>query len=92
MINQNDQLQSLLPDLRVADWLAMDTEADSLHAYPEKLCLIQVSVPGRNDLIDPLADLDLTPLWDVFNQHELLMHGADYDIRLFKSGHDYTTR
>ena len=92
MINQNDQLQSLLPDLRVADWLAMDTEADSLHAYPEKLCLIQVSVPGRNDLIDPLANLDLTPLWDVFNQHELLMHGADYDIRLFKRGHDYTPR
>ena len=92
MINQNDQLQSLLPDLRAADWLAMDTEADSLHAYPEKLCLIQVSIPGRDDLIDPLADLDLAPLWDVFNQHELLMHGADYDIRLFKRGHDYTPR
>ena len=70
----------------------MDTEADSLHAYPEKLCLIQVSIPGRDDLIDPLADLDLAPLWDAFNQHELLMHGADYDIRLFKRGHDYAPR
>jgi ribonuclease D len=92
VIHQNDQLQELLPALREAEWLAMDTEADSLHAYPEKLCLIQVSIPGRDDLIDPLAQIDLNPLWDAFNQHELLMHGADYDIRLFKRGHDYTPR
>ncbi len=89
MIDRHDPLQQLLPGLRQADWLAMDTEADSLHAYPEKLCLIQVSVPGRDELIDPLAGLDLQPLWEAFNQHELLMHGADYDIRLFKRGHDF---
>ena len=92
VIHRDDQLQALLPALHEADWLAMDTEADSLHAYPEKLCLIQVSIPGQDELIDPLANLDLKPLWDAFNQHELLMHGADYDIRLFKRGHDYTPR
>ena len=92
VIHRNDQLQPLLPALREAEWLAMDTEADSLHAYPEKLCLIQVSIPGRDELIDPLSGLDLKPLWDAFDQHEILMHGADYDIRLFKRGHDYTPR
>jgi len=92
VIDRNDQLQKLLPDLQQAPWLAMDTEADSLHAYPEKLCLIQVSLSGRDELIDPLAGLDLNPLWDAFNKHELLMHGADYDIRLFKRGHDFVPR
>ena len=34
--------------LQAASWVAVDTEADSLHAYPEKVCLIQIStVDGR---------------------------------------------
>ena len=33
---------------------AVDTEADSLHSYREKLCLIQFSCAGRHVIIDPL--------------------------------------
>jgi ribonuclease D len=84
VIDQDDKLAALLPVLRAAPWLAVDTEADSLHAYPEKLCLIQVSLPERDDLIDPLSGANLRPLWEVFSDHELIMHGADYDLRLFR--------
>ena len=84
MIDREDKLAALLPVLRAAPWLAVDTEADSLHAYPEKLCLIQVSLPERDDLIDPLAGADLRPLWEVFSDHELIMHGADYDMTMLK--------
>lgn len=64
--------------------LAVDTEADSLHCYFEKLCLIQISVPGRDFLIDPLAPMDLTPLWSAWEGKELIFHGADYDLRLLR--------
>jgi ribonuclease D len=64
--------------------LAVDTEADSLHCYFEKLCLIQISIPGRDFLIDPLAPIDLNPLWQSWGNKELIFHGADYDLRLLR--------
>ncbi len=73
----------------MAPWIALDTEADSLHAYPEKLCLLQITTPHGDELIDPLADLDLRPLLATLGGHELIMHGADYDLRLFRKHHDF---
>ena len=72
------------------DWIAVDTEADSLHAYPEKLCLIQVSALGLNELVDPLAQTDLRPLLEIFRRHELIFHAADYDLRLLRRAFDFT--
>jgi ribonuclease D len=90
VIDNDSQLAAWLPQLRAAPWLALDTEADSLHAYPEKICLLQVSLPGQDVLIDPLAELDLAPLLEVFRDHELLMHGADYDLRMLRRGYGFT--
>jgi ribonuclease D len=39
--------------------------------------------------LDPLARLDLTPLWEVLRSHELILHGGDYDLRLFKKWSDF---
>ena len=36
VIDTNAKLAAFLPTLKSATWLALDTEADSLHAYPEK--------------------------------------------------------
>jgi len=65
---------------------ALDTEADSLHSYFHKVCLIQVSADGRHFLIDPLAieREALDPLWRVVEDPlaTVVMHGADYDVRV----------
>ena len=82
MIDTDQKLATFLPVLRAASWVAVDTEADSLHAYPEKVCLIQISTVSGDELIDPLAAFDLAPLLDTLSGHELIMHGADYDLRL----------
>lgn len=79
-----EKFAALLPLLAPHGRIAVDTEADSLHCYFEKLCLIQISVPGADLLIDPLAGLDLTALWDSWAGKELLFHGADYDLRLLR--------
>jgi ribonuclease D len=92
VIDTNDKLANFLPALRAAKWVAVDTEADSLHAYPEKVCLIQISIAEADRLVDPLANLDLNHLLDALKGHDLLMHGADYDLRLLWKHHRFTPR
>jgi len=64
--------------------LSVDSEADSLHHYHEKVCLVQVSIGGRDLLIDPLAGLDAEPLRRPLEDPGLrkILHGADYDLRV----------
>lgn len=89
MINTDAKLAALLPVIKSSAWLALDTEADSLHAYPEKVCLIQISTAVADTLIDPLAGINLDPLLGALNAHELIMHGADYDLRLLRKHHAF---
>ncbi len=89
MIDTNETLAGFLPTVRAADWIAVDTEADSLHAYPEKVCLIQISTAAGDKLIDPLARINLDALLDALTAHALIMHGADYDLRLLRKHHEF---
>ncbi len=75
-----------------APWAAIDTEADSLHHYAEKLSLVQVSIPGEDYVIDPLAKLDLAPLFAMMSEKYLLFHAADSDVRLMKKVHPFRPR
>mgnify|MGYP000397091919 CR=1 FL=1 len=63
LIDTQVQLKEFLPELRKSSWVSLDTEADSLHSYPEKLCLLQISLPDTDVLIDPLQKLDMTALF-----------------------------
>jgi ribonuclease D len=73
---------------------ALDTEADSLHSYFHKVCLIQVSAANQHTVIDPLPLLaaNLDPLWRVVANPAVtvVMHGADYDVRILDR--DYGAR
>jgi ribonuclease D len=89
VIETDEKLAAWLPKLRAAKWVALDTEADSLHAYPEKVCLIQISTVDGDRLVDPLANIDLDPLLDALKTREIIMHGADYDLRLFRKHHEF---
>ena len=86
VIDRNEQLAEFLLQVQGAPWVALDTEADSLHWYPERLCLLQVSIPGADRIVDPLASLDLAPFWAALQDRELILHGADYDLRLLWRG------
>lgn len=78
--------QAALGDLaaRVADGdrVGVDTEADSLHCYREKVCLVQIGLPGADELVDPLANIELAPLLEALAATEMVMHGADFDLRM----------
>lgn len=72
--------------------VAVDTEADSLHSYFDKVCLIQISIPGEDLIIDPLRKLDLTKFGEVLANRDVtkILHGADYDLRILNRDFGFT--
>ncbi len=89
MIETSIALAELVARIAGTARLGVDTEADSLHCYREKVCLVQVGLPGADELVDPLAGLDLSPLLDALSRTEIVLHGADFDLRmLYRLGLD----
>ena len=64
----------------------MNTESNSLHAYRERVCLIQFSTPATDYLLDPLALPDLSPLTPIFANPKIekVFHAIEYDIICLK--------
>ncbi|MCX6356807.1 MAG: HRDC domain-containing protein [Candidatus Aureabacteria bacterium] len=83
-IRSAQPLTELVARLRGADRVALDTEADSLYHYREKVCVFQLSFSGVNYIVDPLAGLDLAELSRVLEEKALIIHGADYDLRMMR--------
>lgn len=83
LIETNRQLALVCESLRTETELALDLEADSLHHYREKVCLIQLSNRADTWLIDPLLVQDIGPLALLLSNPSLMtiFHGGDYDIR-----------
>jgi ribonuclease D len=84
LISSAERLNGLITFLNGRDRVAVDTEADSLHCYREKLCLLQLSIPEIDFIVDPLALRDLQPLAAVLKDKEIVLHGADFDLRLLR--------
>ena len=80
-VDDADGLDRLVQELRAEQRIAFDTESNSMHAYRERICLVQVSWAAGDALVDPLA-VDLRPLAPVLESREIqkVMHGADYDV------------
>jgi ribonuclease D len=73
----------MVRELTNAPELALDTEGDSLHHYPERLALIQLGLPdGTVWLVDPIALPDLVPLAPLFADpaRTLVLHAGDNDL------------
>lgn len=81
-IDQPQKLRDIAEKLARQNVLAIDTESNSLYAYQEQVCLIQISIPQQDILIDALALPDLSPLGPIFNSKEQLkvFHAAEYDL------------
>ncbi|MBI1919867.1 MAG: ribonuclease D [Geobacter sp.] len=94
IITTSDALLRLVNHLQGEPVVAFDLEADSMHHYQEKVCLIQVSTTSENAIIDPLALDDLSPLGPILADSGILkvMHGADYDIRSFHRDFGFEVR
>ena len=53
-IEDQTELLNLIEQLRSEQRLAIDTESNSLYAYQEQVCLIQISTPDADYLLDTI--------------------------------------
>ena len=83
ILTTTEEIAQLATRLSQHAVIAVDLEADSMHNYLEKVCLLQFSTPDETVLVDPLADVELTPLKPVLADPAIrkIFHAADYDIR-----------
>ncbi len=92
LIESPDRFASLLKDLAGQSRVAVDTESNSLHAYRERVCLIQFSTPDMDYVLDPLALDDLSPLGAIFADPsiEKIFHASEYDIICLRRDYDFS--
>ncbi len=82
LIATQADLDRLVWTLRAQPAVAVDTESNSLYAYWERVCLIQISIPGADYIVDSLADLSLSLLGEIFADPGIqkVFHAAEQDI------------
>ena len=82
LISENQQLVDAVNEILKQKSIAIDTESNSLYAYQEKVCLIQISIPGKDFLIDPFKITNMDLLGEVFinKKIEKIFHAAEYDL------------
>ncbi len=88
-IDNQKEFDELAARLAKHKYIAIDTESNSLYAYKEKFCLMQLTGEDINAVVDTLA-LDIKSILPVFSDPgvEKIFHSADSDIRVFKAAMD----
>lgn len=91
LITTQSDWRFCLEKLQAEPRLAIDLEANSMYAYREEVCLIQITIPGQDYIIDPLGVADLSGLGDIVQNPaiEKVFHAAEYDLTLLKRQFDW---
>ncbi|MGD9144015.1 MAG: ribonuclease D, partial [Anaerolineae bacterium] len=91
-VDTQPAFRAMLSHLRGERALAVDTESNSLYVYREQVCLIQISVPGTDYLVDPLSMDDLSDLGPLLADSAVLkvLHGAEYDLSVLYRDFGFT--
>jgi len=86
LVDTDRALGDALAAVRDAPALAFDTETDAFFAYRPSICLFQMSVPGHDFIVDPLAAIDLAPVGELLAdpEREVVLHAAENDVILLQ--------
>jgi ribonuclease D len=81
-VSKPSELKHLADELRTQPRAAVDTESNSLHAYREQVCLIQISTTQHDYLVDSIALSELEALAPFFASPKIekIFHAAEYDV------------
>ncbi|CAM4183488.1 ribonuclease D [Pseudoalteromonas byunsanensis] len=86
VIQSQIELNGFAKNIAEAQVVALDTEFMRRRTLYPEVALIQVYAQNQLALIDPLLELDLSPLWDIFQNPEVLkiLHSPSEDIEVFQ--------
>lgn len=92
LVADPDSLAHLVAALALAPVVAIDTESNSLHAYRERVCLIQISTPDADFIVDPIALPDLGALGPVMANpaQQKILHAAENDLVCLRRDFQFT--
>jgi ribonuclease D len=86
-------LQRVTAAVRASKKVYFDLEADSMHHYYAKICLMQVLANGKCFLVDPLAKgMNVKPFLEALAVKPVIGHGIDYDLRMLFAEHGFKPR
>ena len=85
IITQTDDLDAFCIAASDHPFVTIDTEFMRDRTYWSKLCLIQIAAPGMEAIIDPLADIDLAPLYTLLADTGVVkvFHAGRQDVEIF---------
>jgi len=91
-IDRQQPFDEALARVSAQPTIAVDTEADSLHSYFDKVCLIQISIPGEDLVVDPLSRIDIGAFGRALADPNVtkILHGGDYDLRILNRDFGFT--
>ncbi len=92
VVENEESFAHMCADLAAQPAIAVDTESNSLHAYQERVCLIQISTRAQDYLVDTLALVSLDLLGEVFANPAIqkVFHAGDYDLTCLKRDYAFT--
>lgn len=93
-IDRQPALEEALQRVASQNVIAVDTEADSLHSYFDKVCLIQISLNEEDLIVDPLADVNLAAFGEILANPSItkVFHGGDYDLRILNRDFNFVVQ
>jgi ribonuclease D len=82
-IDTEGKLAKLSDHLRTLPVISVDIEADSLHHYRDRVCLIQISTEMEDWLLDPSVLKSMDSLAAILENPDIVkvFHAADFDLR-----------
>jgi ribonuclease D len=88
-VTNEEHYRRTINALESVQLLATDTEAAGYHRYADRICLLQLSTRDQTYVIDALA-VDLAAMRNIFADpaREIVIHDAEYDLRLLLRDHD----
>lgn len=90
-IDHDREFSRLVAALASEPLIAVDTESNSLYAYRERVCLVQISTRSADYIVDPLRVANLHLLGPVLADPavEKVFHAAEYDLMCLKRDYGF---
>ncbi len=82
-IESDQELAQVCAKLAQEPIIGVDLEADSMHCFQEKICLIQIATEEEAFLVDPFIISDFSEFSDILQRDDIIkiFHGSDFDVR-----------
>lgn len=90
-IETDAALSQLADQLAHENLIGVDTESNSLYAYRERICLIQISTRSADYIIDPFMVDNMQPLAPVMANPAIqkVFHACEYDVMCMKRDYGF---